>query len=146
MAIKQATGKKVQQEQSIFSKLKEIVHTDAKVYYIIWKYAPHILPNKDLNTFQDLKENYKCFSNNMDESFCENWLVESNMQTAVKFLLARLHQQKMITLYDTFYNQALKGDVQSFKALQEFSEEFFKSDDDSAIRKMIHNADLSTDE
>ena len=136
MANKQATGKKV----------KEIVHTDAKVYYIIWKYAPHILPNKEVKTFQVLKETYKCFSNGMDEPFCENWLIESNMQTAVKFLLARLHQQKMITLYDTFYNQALKGDVQSFKALQEFSEEFFKSDGDSDMRKLIHNADLSTDE
>ena len=46
--------------------------------------------------------------------------MEQGCQTAVKWLLKRLHQKKMIELYDTYYKKALDGDVQAFKAWQDF--------------------------
>ena len=30
------------QEQSIIQKIKELVKTDAKVYFILWKFAPQL--------------------------------------------------------------------------------------------------------
>ena len=43
MATKMSVGKSVSQEMSILTKIKEMVRTDAKVYFILWKYAPQLL-------------------------------------------------------------------------------------------------------
>lgn len=32
-------------EKSILSALKDITHSDAEAYFIIWKYAPELLPD-----------------------------------------------------------------------------------------------------
>ena len=57
-----AQGKHCSQEESIFAHIKGMVKTDAKVYFIIWKYAPSLLPNQNIKTFDDLKTNYKTFT------------------------------------------------------------------------------------
>lgn len=37
-------------------KLKEMVRSDSKVYYIMWKYSPQLLTDGDkIKTFDDLK-------------------------------------------------------------------------------------------
>lgn len=135
-------GKSVSQEQSILQRLKEMVRTDAKVYYILWKYAPQLLINGDkLKTFNDLKNNYKTFTEGMTESSCENWLTEQNVQTAIKWLLKRLHQQKMIELYNLYFEKA-KKDTNAFRAFTDFSEKFFVAEKESQLLSMLQNADV----
>lgn len=63
--------------------------------------------------------------------------MEQGCQTAVKWLLKRLHQKKMIELYDTYYKKALDGDVQAFKAWQDFSDKFFKEDKENGLTKLL---------
>ena len=38
-----AAGKSTSQEESILMHLKNMVKTDTKVYYILWKYAPELI-------------------------------------------------------------------------------------------------------
>ncbi len=130
-------GKHTSQEQSVLSKLKSMVKTDAKVYFIMWKFSPHLLPNQSIKTFADLKGNYKTFTDGMTETSCNNWLVEENVQTAVKWLLKRLHQAKLIELYDTYYLKA-KEDTNAFKAFIDFSEKFFTDEKDSELLSILN--------
>lgn len=132
-----AQGKSVSQELSIYSKLKTMVKTDSKVYFIIWKYAPHLLSNPNLKTFDDLKGNYKTFTDGMTEQSCNNWLMESNVQTAIKWLLKRLHQAKLIELYDTYYLKA-KEDTNAFKAFTDFSDKFFAEEQSSELLGILN--------
>lgn len=141
-----ATGKYVQNEKSIISKLKEMVPTDVKIYYIIWKYAPHLLPNKDIKTFKDLCGHYVGFTPTMTEQFCESWLFEQSVQDAVTYLLKRLHQQKLIALYHEFYDKALSGDVPSFKAFTDFSEKFFADKGENELYVLLQNAEIPDEE
>lgn len=142
MATRKATGKSVSQEQSILQRIKEMVRTDAKVYFILWKYAPQLLPDgSELKTFNDLKNHYKTFTDGMTESTCNNWLTEQNVQTAVKWLLKRLHQQKMIELYNLYFVKA-KEDTNAFKAFTDFSEKFFAQEKESELLAMLQNADV----
>lgn len=131
------TGKHTSQEESIILKLKSMVKTDAKVYYIIWRYAPHLLPKQEIKSFSDLKNNYATFTDGMTESSCENWLVEQNVQTAIKWLLKRIHQRKMIELYNIYYDKA-KEDTNAFKAFTDFSDKFFAEEKDSELLSLLN--------
>ena len=64
--------------------------------------------------------------------------MEQGCQTAIKWLLKRLHQKKLIELYDKYYQKAMGGDVQAFKAWQEFSEKFFKEDKENGLTKLLN--------
>ena len=132
-----ATGKSTSQEESILMHLKNMVKTDTKVYYILWKYAPELLPQQ-FKTFDDLKMNYKCYTKGVTEKTAENWLMEENVQTAVKWLLQREHQKKMIELYNIYFDKA-KSDTNAFKAFVDFSNQFFADDKKSDILDIVQN-------
>ena len=132
-----AAGKSTSQEESILMHLKNMVKTDTKVYYILWKYAPELLPQQ-FKTFDDLKNNYKCFTKGATEKIAENWLMEENVQTAVKWLLQRENQKHMIELYNIYFQRA-KDDTNAFKAFVDFSNQFFADDKKSDILDIVQN-------
>mgnify|MGYP001013385881 CR=1 FL=1 len=132
-----AAGKSTSQEESILMHLKNMVKTDTKVYYILWKYAPELLPQQ-FKTFNDLKMNYKCFTKGVVEKTAENWLMEENVQTAVKWLLKRENQKHMIELYNIYFQRA-KDDTNAFKAFVDFSNQFFADDKKSDILDIVQN-------
>lgn len=133
-----AMGKSTTQEESVLSHIITMVKTQAKAYYIIWRYAPELLPNQDIKTFEELTSQYKTFTVGMTEHVCENWLMESNVQTAVKWLLKREHQKKMIELYGIYYDKA-KTDTNAFKAFVDFSNQFFEDDKKSDILDIVQS-------
>jgi hypothetical protein len=129
-------GKSVSNEESVLSHIIGMVKTQAKAYYIIWKYAPELLPNPNIKTFEDLTSQYKTFTKGMTAHVCENWLMEENVQTAVKWLLQREHQKKMIELYNIYYDKA-KTDTNAFKAFIDFSNQFFADDKKNGILEIV---------
>lgn len=131
-----AQGKHTSQEESIIAHLKGLVKTDAKVYFILWKYAPNLLPKQNIKTFNDLKANYKTFTDGMTEISCNNWLYEQNVQTAIKWLLKRIHQGKLIELYNLYFDRA-KEDTNAFKAFTEFADKFFAEEKDSELLSIL---------
>ncbi len=140
MANKDAKGKSTQLEQSLLQKLHEMLPTQVKVYYIVWKYAKHLLPKK-IDTFEELTAEYKGFTEGLDEALCERWLAVESVQSAVKYLLKRLHNQKLIELYEIYFDKA-KSDVQAFQAFSKFSEKFFEEDGEDELRNILNNTDL----
>lgn len=140
MANKDAKGKSTQLEQSLLQKLHEMLPAQVKVYYIVWKYAKHLLPKK-IDTFEELTAEYKGFTEGMDEAKCESWLAEESVQAAAKYLLKRMHGQKLIELYEIYFDKA-KSDVQAFQAFSKFSEKFFEDDGEDELRSILNNTDL----
>lgn len=134
-------GKSVTKEKSIYATLKEITGTDMKAYYIMYLYCPEYLKEADIKPvkdFEDLKSRYECFSDSITEKVCKRYIMEQGCQTAIKWLLKRLHQKKEIELYNAYYKKALKGDVQAFKAWQDFSEKFFKENKENELTKLLN--------
>lgn len=127
-------------EQSLMQKLHEMLPTQVKVYYIVWKYAPSLLPKK-IDTFEELVEEYKGFTKGMNEAQCERWLAEESVQTAVKYLLKRMHNQKLVELYEIYFDKA-KEDVQAFQAFSKFSEKFFEDDGEDELRAVLKEVKL----
>ncbi|MDD4068641.1 MAG: hypothetical protein PHV65_07150 [Bacteroidales bacterium] len=141
-----AAGKSTSQEESILKHLVKMVKTQTKAYYILWKYAPELLTAK-FKTFDDLKNNYKVFTAGITEKTAENWLMEENVQTAVKWLLKREHQKKMIELYNIYFDRA-KSDTNAFKAFVDFSNQFFADDRKNGILEIaqgLSDKDLMDD-
>lgn len=144
-------GKSVSKELSIYRNLKEMLSTDTKVYYIMFLYCPEYLKDADtrpIKTFNDLKERYEVFSDTITEDICKKYLLEQGVQTAIKWLMKRLHQKKLIELYNRYYEKALDGDTQAFKAFLEFSDKFFAEDKENGLTKLLNripDADLDLD-
>ncbi len=145
-------GKSVSKEKSIYATLKEITGTDTKAYYIMYLYCPEYLKEADrkpVEDFEDLKSRYECFSDSITENVCKRYIMERGCQTAIKWLMKRLHQAKEIELYNKYYKDALDGNVQSFKAWQEFSKDFFKEQKESELTKLLNkipDEELENDE
>lgn len=143
MANKNATGngKSVCTETSIYQTLKSMINTDTKVYYIMWKYCPEYLKDyetKPIKTFDDLKNRYRVFSDSITEKTCEKYMLEDGVQNAVLWLLKRLHQKKQIELYNAYYEKALNGDVQAFKAFEDFSDKFFAESKENGLVSILN--------
>ncbi len=134
-------GKSVSKEMSIYRSLKEMIGTDTKVYYIMYLYCPEYLKDADIKPikdFEDLKSRYEAFSDTITEDICQRYLLEQGCQAAIRWLLKRLHQSKLVKLYQTYYEKALKGDVQTFKTWQEFSDKFFMEDQENDLTKLLN--------
>lgn len=114
---------------------------NTKVYYIMWLYCPEYLKEADIRpikTFDDLKNRYEVFSDTITEDVCKRYLLEQGCQTAIRWLLKRLHQKKLVDLYETYYKKAMDGDTQAFKAFLEFSDKFFKEDKENGLTKLLN--------
>ena len=117
----------------------------------MYKYCPEYLKEADkrpVKDFEDLKSRYKVFSDSITEDVCERYLLEQGCQAAIRWLLKRLHQKKLIDLYETYYKKAMDGDTQAFKAFLEFSDKFFKEDKENSLTKLLNkipDADLELD-
>ena len=145
MATKKNVGvRSSKSEQSLLQKLHEMLPTQVKVYYIVWKYAKHLLP-KQVDTFEDLTREYKGFTEGMDEAQCERWLAEESVQAAEKYLFRRLHKQRLIELYEIYFENA-KKDVNAFKAFIDFSEKFFADEGDNEILTILNGIKLGNTE
>lgn len=138
-------------EKSIYGTLKEIIGTDTKVYYIMFKYCPEFLgksADNPIKTFEDLHNEYACFTDNITEKVCEKYLTEELCQTGITWLMKKLHHKKLVELYNLYFDKA-KEDVQAFKAFQDFSEKFFaetKENDLTTLLSKIPEKDLLKEE
>ncbi len=116
MATKKKEPKFRQDEskQSVFNRLKDRLKTDSICYWLIWKYAPEHLPVK-CETFEDLRNNYACFKP-LTEEKCERYRTLEKVQSAIKWLLKSQNESKLADLYNKYYELAMEGNVQAFKA------------------------------
>ncbi len=130
-------------EKSVMKSLKEMVRTDTKVYWILWKFCPELLPTQ-CKTYKDLQDNYVAFKN-LDEDTVNRYMYNEGVQNAIKWLLKRMDGARMIELYNIYYERA-KSDVQAFKALIDFKKEFFADEEGSELLRILGGADVSEDD
>lgn len=99
--------------------LKKIIKTNAKKkeYFVKW----YINSNKSK---EDYNKNCKKNTDVEFDTAMNIWLLEEDVQEAVREYLKAQRQVKMLNMYDSMYQKALAGDVKS----AEWVEKFFKSD------------------
>lgn len=129
-------------EKSILSALKDITHSDAEAYFIIWKYAPELLPNNEIKSFEDLKNTYKNFENRTEQSF-EKALFKEDVQAGIKYLLKRLDGKRDVDLLNKYFSLAMNGDVQALKAYMDFKKNFFADNETSELKAILSGVNLT---
>jgi hypothetical protein len=112
------------------------VTTKRKAHWILWKYGLSKM------SFDELSEKYL---DGVTEEKTKEYLFQEDVQQAIKRLLKIMHQEKMIRLYETYYDKAIKGDVNSAKFLMDFSKELF-SDKKDEILSVLSNLEVDDDE
>lgn len=122
----------MKREVSLLSQLSEIT-TKRKAYWILWKYG--FYPNY---TFKELSTK---FLDGATEEQTKEYMFQEEVQEATKKLLKIMHQEKMISLYQTYYDKAKDGDVSSAKFLMDFSKEFFKDNKDE-VMALLNNIEV----
>ena len=133
-------------EKPILSALKEITRSDAESYFILWKYAPELLPNNEtLKTFEDLKNRYKNFEGRTEKSL-ESALFKEDVQAGIKYLLRRLDCKRDIELLNKYYHLAMNGDVQALKAYIDFKKNFFADDETNELKAILSGASVTVDD
>ena len=133
-------------EKSILMAVKDITHSDAEAYFILWKYAPQLLPcGETIKTFEDLKSNYKNFEKRTEQSL-EKALYKEDVQSATKYLLKRLDKKRDIDLLNKYYDLAMSGDVQALKAYMDFKKNFFADDEADELKEILKGASVNTND
>lgn len=127
-------------EYSIKTQMKNLI-CEYKAIYLQWLYAPELLP-KHFDTFDELKDNFKMFPSGVTEEQAKVWLYEDTVIQALQLLLKAQHKQKMVELYNIYYERS-KTDVQSFKAFVDFSDTFFDSNNgESELTALLKGATI----
>lgn len=129
---------------TIKEQMKELI-PEYKALYLYFRYSPELLPDKTIKTYDDLKEKYKMFPRTFTEEEAKLWLYEEPTQNALKVLLKAKHNQKMVELYNIYFEKA-KDDVQSFRAFVDFSKTFFKGNEESELQKILNNTDIDSED
>lgn len=132
-------------EQNILSTLQTKTGISRpRAYWIVWKFAPHLLPQR-CDTFEDLRKNFPSDFANANEKNFENLLNYEDVQNGVKWLLKRLDGQRDIELYNKYYELAMGGNVQALKAYMDFKETFFGELAKDDLREILRNAQVPDD-
>ena len=126
-------------EKSILTQLKEVT-SETKMRYICWLYAKELLP-QDFETLEDLKAYYPMIPKGVTEKTAKRWLLEDSVQKATKMLLKAKHGQKMIELYNIYYEKA-KDDTNAFKAFTDFSQQFFADSKETELQAILKGVKL----
>lgn len=132
-------------EKTILSALKDITHSDAEAYFIIWKYAPQLLPSDSVKTYEDLKNTYKQFENRTEQSF-EKALFKEDVQAGVRYLLKRLDSKRDTDLLNKYYTLAMDGDVQALKAYMGFKKSFFADNETDELKAILKGVNVSSND
>lgn len=132
-------------EKTVHQTLKDMVRTDSKVYWILWKFAPELLNTEsELKTYKDLQNKFVCFQK-LDENTVNRYIYNEAVQNAIKWLLKRQDGVRMIELYNIYYERA-KTDVQAFKALIDFKKEFFAGNEQSELVKILNGVKIQSND
>ena len=143
--MKKGQGRGTKDEKSMFAELKERLGNDYMTYWVMWKYAPDLLPEKH-KTFDDFKAHYKAIQNaNVSERDCEKWLYYTKVQDTVKWLLKKQKGARMIELYNRWFEMA-KVDANALKEFMKLQDEFFKNDELSELESILRNSDTTEEE
>ncbi|MEA4899401.1 MAG: hypothetical protein VB115_14325 [Christensenellaceae bacterium] len=132
-------------EKAILEEMKQRAGGDSRGLYVLWRFAPHLLPDKNIKTFDDLKSKYTAMKN-CNEDDCKAWLYEKRSQDAIKVLHSRLHQNKMIEIYNSLCEKALGGDTQAFKAVKSIGDQMFGESSENSLDNILNRVEFDEEQ
>ena len=131
-------------EKTVIQSLKEIVGSEPKAYWILWKYAPELLSG-NYKTFDELQNAYVAFKGTSEEA-ASKYIYQDVVQKGAKYVLERLDAKRDIELYNKYYSLAIDGDVQALKAYMEFKKDFFRKDKQNELMDILNGTDIEENE
>jgi hypothetical protein len=109
---------------------------EKKVYFIKWY----------IDSEDKTKESYEkeCKPNSIVEyESAMRWLLEEDVQEAVKAYLKNQRVYKMLEIYDSMLKKAINGDVKSAEWVEKFfKSDFFKGDEVDEIDEYLSGIDI----
>lgn len=109
---------------------------EKKVYFIKWY----------IDSDDKTKESYEkeCKPNSIVEfESAMKWLLEEDVQEAVKAYLKNQRVFKMLEIYDSMLKKAINGDVKSAEWVEKFfKSDFFKGDEVDEINEYLDGIDI----
>ncbi len=110
-----------------------------KVDYLCFKYAPYCASYEvDTGTFEELKSRSPQFPQVATEHTCLQWLLDDEMQSAVKALLAKKNDLELFELHQTYIEKA-RTDTNALKALLELNKVLFQDSSENELMKLLDN-------
>ena len=138
-------GRGTKEEKGIVPALREMLNSDYMAFWIVWKYAPDLLPEKFKN-FDEFSAHYKAISNKgLTERDCEKFLYIDKVQRAIKWLMGKQKNARMIELYNTWY-EAAKKDSNALKEFIKLQDIFFQGEQENELEKILRNVNVDDDE
>jgi hypothetical protein len=132
-------------EVGVFDTIKKMCNgNEPMAYYIVFRYAPEFLTTP-CKSIEDLRNTYKRCKNISAQQF-NRYMYSETAQKAAKWLLHLIDGARMCDLYDIYYQKALKGDMNAFKTLLAFRQEFFKDNESNELMKILQNANVDDEE
>ena len=120
----------------VVKSIKAIIPT-YKCDYICWKYAPFCV-SYDLQegSFQELQSKSYQFPPSTTEQACNQWLLDDDMQTALRLLLERTNTLALFELQQN-YTERAKDDTNALKGLLELNKVLFTKNGDSKLFQLL---------
>lgn len=138
-------GRGTKEEKGIVPALREMLNSDYMAFWIVWKYAPDLLPEK-FNNFDEFSQHYKAISNKgLTERDCEKFLYIDKVQRAIKWLMGKQKNARMIELYNTWY-EAAKKDANALKEFLKLQDIFLQGEQENELEKILRNVNVDDDE
>ena len=138
-------GRGTKEEKGIVPALREMLNSDYMAFWVVWKYAPDLLPEK-FNNFDEFSQHYKAISNKgLTERDCEKFLYIDKVQRAIKWLMGKQKNARMIELYNTWY-EAAKKDANALKEFIKLQDIFFQGEQENELEKILRNVNVDDDE
>lgn len=102
------------------------VNANKKAYFVKW----YVDSDKSKESFDaEIKKLCNCEW----EYAMSEWLLDEDVQNAIKEYLKQQRQIKMMEMYDAMYQKAKNGDVKSAEWVEKFfKSDFFESEEDEA--------------
>lgn len=134
--------KKTEDEYTPFRVIRDMTGSDAKAYWVIWKYAPDLLPTP-CKTYEELQENYAKLKT-IPKNVSDRYILAENVQKAIKWLLKRGRESRKIDLYNRYFDLAMGGNTQALQAYLNLDEAFFANQSENEeLTNILKNASFT---
>ena len=137
--MKRSSGTKSKQNSDAIDVVAEVKNLlpSCRGAYVFWRYAPECLDYEATeNTFSELQANVPNFPKDFTEQQARQWLLEDNVQAAVRKLLQRKNVQQLLDLHETYVRKA-ETDHNSLKALLELNKALFAEGVESKLLALL---------
>lgn len=137
MATKTEKSKSGVKPNLVKNKLREIGLTEGQAMLLLF------LNGLTESSWESISKSY--FNGKSLEDTKKYYLYQEGVQNGYKYLLSVIHKNKLIELYNIYFERA-KEDTNAFNAFVKFSETFFKDEQELELTSLLNNIDIGDED